>query len=235
MAMYQSTSFLHLPAIFPFSVIDMTQQSPLGALDSLPREILVQVLEYAPDVRSLWETALTCRTLYAIITDSTLQLPSRVITRRIDAQVLDLAFTAADVGSRNGWLLSWLPNKRRVTRADIDQGLNTKPPPSAWSIRLLLAMDEMHDAVNEIIQSLTTTQPLADKLKHTPMSRSESCRFQNAFYRAQIFCAMQQVQPIRYYWQRHLARNFVMRYNAMESEQVACVWDMLREEVRKGE
>jgi hypothetical protein len=211
----------------------MSSPSTAGILDSLPRELLVHTLSLVSDAKALYNAALTCRTLYSIVAEFKILL-LRDITKRIDARVIDVAFTAADAKSPGGWLRSWLPPKRALTIEDVTRGSDTKPAPSQWSLEVLLAMKEMHNAVEAVLAELVSGKYLELNLQEAPMTESEICRFQHALYRAQIICVMHEIQPIRYHWQRHLFRNFYSRYNRMENEQLACIWDMLKRIVHDG-
>lgn len=212
----------------------MTMPQPTNRLlEALPSEILLNLLEDYFDVRSVWNVALTCRTFYSIVTEH--RVAWKVLHRHIDDEVLDLAFTATDAKSPDGWLLSWLPKKRLLNPDDIKHGLATKPAPGQWSVKQLIAMDEMHNTIEELLDRIVAGPFRDSHLRHLhPISRKEACRIQNALYRVEIFCALHDAQPIRYWWQRHLVRNFFIRYNAWENEQVACVWDNLKSFVRKG-
>ena len=204
--------------------------STCGSLDSLPEELLVEILAAIPDVHSLWNLALTCRSLYSTVMNQGLRLPRKVFSSRIHERVIDLAFTAVDVRNNQGWLMGWLPNRRRVTRQDIAKGDETKP--RHWDFRTILAMDQLHNTVEELTKWICSHVNLPGGQQS--LTTNEVCRIQNALYRVEIVCMLYRIQPILYYWQRHLIRNFLARYNIWENEQISSIFEMFREAVGEG-
>lgn len=192
-----------------------------GALDILPREILVEVLAAAPDIRSLLLLGSTCRSLHQLITDPSLSLPQRVLSNRIDSKVIEMAFLASDVRSRYGWLLSWLPRFSCLTPDDVQKGINTKP--QHWDLDVVLAMDRLHTVVEAL-----TDRYISDVLaEQYPASANEVHRVQSAFYRAQILCVLKEHQDLRGRWKSLLPQNFFLRFAPWENEQLACIWDWM--------
>lgn len=203
-------------------------------MQALPPELITEVLTSIPDIPSLVSVALTCRTLYDLATDIHLDIPRRVLAKEIAPRVIREAFTAVDARHRDGWLMSWLPNKRPVTSEDLLQGAASFP--QHWNLSSCMAISSLHSMVRDLAMRFARTalSGRPARLKTTPLSDLEICRIETAFYRAEIYSALYEIQPVQYHWQRNLSRNFFRQYAAWEIEQFTCIWEWLNGRARDG-
>jgi hypothetical protein len=213
-----------------------------GSLDLLPQEVLIEILALLPDVNSLANIALTCRSLYDTATNAGYNLGMKILARHLSPAVLDLAFLVHDACRPDGWVEEWIRISGELPAGshlyDMKEQLLEKMPsiPQHLTFEDALALGRFHCIVEQLSQRFVndTLCKESQLLLKRPVSSREHDRILSAMYRTEIFSIFRRLKlpkdPIRMVF----CRLFAMRYHSFENEQMACILDWTTPVIRGG-
>jgi hypothetical protein len=219
-----------------------------NALQILPLELQLCILNLLPDVDSLACAALSCRHFYTLFRQNEEKLLKNVLINCIGLNVLPEAVkaypcsppylntnieTALDLGAEEA-------QEQGHYAIDFIQQLPLREEPIWPSMHDSLIISRLHVNVVSCLTdkfihacSKTTHVPLGASLEIRPASQTEKDRISRVLYRFEIFRKLLGCFSNEY--ELHLSFLFFSRFAPWKNEQLQCIHDFLAQEVMIGE
>ncbi|KAJ2971411.1 hypothetical protein NUW58_g9426 [Xylaria curta] len=203
-------------------------------INGLPVELLREVLEFLPDVSSLYAAVLSCSLFHSAFLGADETITTKVLLNQIDPNVLPealVAFESAQLHPHNAD-----PKCREDILDFVAQNLQQRPTPyRSWSLRKAIQLGRIHSYVDTFAREFALIALSKCHLKqfNIPPTLQELCRIERALYRFEVYCNLFREIPGRrfssipstIYGERK--QLFFAKFAPHENEQLGCIHDFL--------
>ncbi|KAI0401431.1 hypothetical protein F4802DRAFT_601023 [Xylaria palmicola] len=216
-------------------------------IQGLSVELLRDILEYLPDVSSLYHAILSCSLFYRILLGAERAISTRVLLNQVDFDVLPEAMMASEFGllfPRDKDLQS-----REVVFDFVAQHLEHRQiPPGILSLRRALHISRLHFYVDALAKRFAVAALVKSPLNRSnhPPTREETWRIERGLYRFETYCNLFRERGRLLLFESYIRREckeklpppkvtvnndrkvlFFDKFSPWEHEQLGCIHDFL--------